>query len=148
MGRAGHPQAATVSLSPTPQPWQEQETRTNPSFCPFGKGWGLWGGLESIVSHSLDGNIQCRVHPAGAANPRGSALFRNCSASYLGQQFRPWEPLSHYPPISALKPALIPRPDLSKLIFQRGILSPTGPEPPCQGKRRREGIIPSKPAWN
>lgn len=108
-GRAGHPQAATESLSPTPS--QGQEMRTNPSLCPFGEGWGLFGSSEFRRFSRL-----AWEHPVPASSsesagqPCGSALFRNCSASYLGQQFQPWELLTHYPPISALKSALIPSP--------------------------------------
>lgn len=74
--RAGHPQTAMELLSPTPsrvleQPQlrQEQETRTNPSFCPSGEGWRLSGVLKPIVSHDWHGNIQSWIHPA---NPVGS----------------------------------------------------------------------------
>lgn len=77
----------------------------------------LWGRLRAFGSTEIH-HFSCLAweHPVldssseSARQAHGSALFRNCSASYSGQQFQPWELLTHYPPISALKPAVIPSP--------------------------------------
>lgn len=65
-----------------------------------------------------------------AGRPQGSALFRNCSASYSGQQFQPWEAANTLSSNFCFDACPNPQPDLSNHIFQLGALSPTPQERP------------------